>query len=457
MAASTITQPADIASSAQGVIGATCNRLRGKRVAMVTFSDFPDDPRPRRAISALVREGMQVDLICLKDGKAPTRERLDGIDIFRIPLKHRRGGKVAYIYNYAAFILISSVIYALRSLVRRYDLVYVHNMPDILVLSALIPKALGAKVILDLHDPMPELMTTIFKLDKDSLAVRLITRIEKWSVARADSVITPNIGFKRMFGSRSCRPEKIEVVMNSPDGQIFPFRAPKPYNSTNRSRSKRFVIMYHGSLVERNGLDLAVEALARVREKIPGAELRIYGHSSPFLLRILENARKWGIDPAIRYLGPKRLEELVLEIDKCDVGVIPNHRNMFTEINMPTRIFEYLALGKPAIAPRTAGIKDYFGQDSLIFFEAGDADDLADRIEYVFDHPTEVTDIVKRGQGVYQEHAWNKERAKLIGLVDRLLSAQPSKSVPSTASDPLQFPGDQYVKDLGEASREVIQ
>ncbi len=49
---------------------------------------------------------------------------------------------------------------------RRYDLVYVHNMPDILVASALVPKLLGAKVILDQHDPMPELMMTIFGLDQ---------------------------------------------------------------------------------------------------------------------------------------------------------------------------------------------------------------------------------------------------------------------------------------------------
>lgn len=445
MASSTITQPAPIAPGAQRITSATNRELQGKRVAMVTFSDFPGDPRPRRAISALLKEGMHVDLICLIDGKSPRRERLDGINIFRIPLKHRRGGKLAYIYNYAAFILISSVICALRSLVRRYHLVYVHNMPDILVLSSLIPKALGAKVILDLHDPMPELMTTIFKLDKGSLAVRTITQVEKWSMARANSVITPNIGFKRIFGSRSCKAEKIEVVMNSPDGEIFPFRAPKLCDSTNRSRSRRFVIMYHGSLVERNGLDLAVEALARVREKIPGAELRIYGPSSPFLLQILGISRNRGVDSAIRYLGPKRLEELVPEIEKCDVGVIPNHRNMFTEINMPTRIFEYLALGKPAIAPRTSGIQDYFGQDSLVFFEAGNADDLADRIEYVFDHPAEVTDIVKRGQAVYQEHAWSKERTKLIGLVARLLSSRPLKSVPSAAADHLQCPGDECV------------
>src|SRR5438270_8455154 len=197
-------------------------RLKGKRVAMVTYSPYPDDPRPRRAIGALMDAGMTVDLICLGQGNSHKHVAQDGIRVLRVPMKHRRGGKLTYAWQYGSFILISSFIFALRSLTRRYDLVYVHNMPDILVLSALVPKALGAKVILDQHDPMPELMTTIFGLGQDSLIVRLIRRLEKWSLGRANLVLTVNMEGKRSFASRSCTPEKIGVVMNSPDEEIFP-------------------------------------------------------------------------------------------------------------------------------------------------------------------------------------------------------------------------------------------
>ncbi len=102
---------------------------------------------------------------------------------------------------------------------------------------------------------------------------------------------------------------------------------------------------------------------------IPTAELRIYGRKTPFLQRVMEDAGNKGLAECVHYLGPKSLEELVQEIDDCDVGVIPNHRSAFTEINTPTRIFEYLALGKPVIAPRAPGICDYFDDDSLVFFE----------------------------------------------------------------------------------------
>jgi glycosyltransferase involved in cell wall biosynthesis len=400
---------------------------------MVTFSSYPADPRPRRAADALLREGLSVDLICLQDEGTLKREILNGLDVRRLPITHRRGGALSYAYNYSAFILLCACILAVRSLKRRYDLVYVHNMPDILVVSSLVPKALGAKVLLDLHDPMPELMTTIFTFRKDSLSVWLMRRLEKWSIARADLVLTVNIACKRIFSSRSCRAEKIGVIMNSPDERTFPFRRAEAQPAGSRVSNGRFVIMYHGSLVERNGLDLAVEALAEVRKTVPAAELRVYGRKTAFLERVLDDARAKGLETSVRYLGPKRLEDLVGEIEDCDVGVIPNHRSAFSEINTPTRIFEYLSLGKPVVAPRATGICDYFGDDALVFFELGDAADLARQLTYVYSHSAEVGEIVKRGQDVYREHSWSTERRRLTGLIAELLTDRSQMSRPSTS------------------------
>jgi glycosyltransferase involved in cell wall biosynthesis len=396
-------------------------RFKGKRVAMVTFSPFPGDPRPRRAVDALLDEGMRVDLICLSEGSAPPREVLSSLNVRRLPITHRRGGPLSYAYNYSAFIFMSAFILGLRSLRRRYHLVYVHNMPDILVLSALIPKALGAKVLLDLHDPMPELMTTIFNLDQHSLAVRMIQWLEKWSIARADGVVTVNTACKRIFAARSCAPQKIGVVMNSPDDRIFPFQTPRSSQPPDRIFNKRFVIMYHGSLVERNGLDLAVDALAQVHESVPTAELNIYGRKTPFLERVLDDARKKGLEDKVHYLGPRGLEVLVREIENCDVGIVPNQRNAFTEINTPTRIFEYLALGKPVIAPRTPGIQDYFSRESLVFFESGNAGDLAQKIEDVALHYDIALASAAKGQLVYGAHTWNQEKRTLVNLTSRLV------------------------------------
>jgi len=415
-------QQMDTAAGSRAGTATKSKRFAGKRVAMVTFSPFPFDPRPRRAVEALVGEGASVDLICLGGDEAPKREILNGVNVRRLAMKHERRGKLEYGYRYGAFILVSSAIFAIRSLARRYDLVYVHNMPDILVLSALIPKALGAKVVLDLHDPMPELMMTIFNSTSDSKSVGMMKRLEKWSIARTDLVVTASVTFKRIFSSRSCSAEKIAVVMNSPDGRIFPFYPVKVGSPASQDRKERFVIMYHGSIVERNGLGVAIDALAQVREAIPAAELRIYGARTAFLDRVMEMARSKNLQDAVHYLGPKMLEDLVGEIEKCDIGIIPNQRNAFTDINTPTRIFEYLALGKPVIAPATLGIQDYFKPDSLLFFEAGNAGDLARQIEYAFSHPREVLDVVRKGQEIFLTHSWDSERETLLGRVSEILN-----------------------------------
>ena len=173
-------------------------------------------------------------------------------------------------------------------------------------------------------------------------------------------------------------------------------------------------MMYHGSLVERNGLELAVDALARLHETIPTAELRVYGRNTPYLEHVMGKVRSLGLESNVRYLGVRKLEELAREIEDCDVGIIPNQRNTFTDINTPTRIFEYLALGKPVIAPRTPGIQDYFAPDSLLFFESGDADDLAKKMEYAVSHTGETMDIAERGQQVYLAHTWQQEKETLV-------------------------------------------
>ena len=134
----------------------------------------------------------------------------------------------------------------------------------------------------------------------------------------------------------------------------------------------------------------------------------------------MESARKRGLGESVDYLGVRDRPQIVEAINGCDLGIIPNHRNIFTEINTPTRIFEYLARGKPVIAPWTQGIRDYFGDEDLIFFQVGDAADLARKIEFAFSNPARVNEIVERGQQVYLAHKWSREKTDLLNSIGEL-------------------------------------
>jgi glycosyltransferase involved in cell wall biosynthesis len=231
-----------------------------------------------------------------------------------------------------------------------------------------------------------------------------------------------NLACKKIFTARSCRAEKLRVVMNSPDEIIFKYKEVLLEPPIQSGASRPFVLMYHGSIVERHGLDMAVEALEIVKKSVPNVRLRIYGAATPFLHQVLDQLEARGLENCVEYLGGKNLDQIAAAIDQCDVGIIPNRRSIFTEINTPTRIFEYLARAKPVIAPQAGGIQDYFGNDSLVLFELGNATDLARKIEYVFSRPGEVREIVKRGQKIYRTHKWSEERAGFLTLVRELLN-----------------------------------
>jgi glycosyltransferase involved in cell wall biosynthesis len=208
--------------------------------------------------------------------------------------------------------------------------------------------------------------------------------------------------------------------MNSPDETIFRDR-PAMGRVEQSVPTKRFVIMYHGSLVDRHGLDLAVAAIDMVRRHIPNIELRVYGKRTPYLDKVMASVERSGLDAIVRYHGAKNLEQIADAIGAADVGVIPNRRSVFTELNTPTRIFEYLSQSKPVIAPRAQGILDYFGPSDLVYFELGDVNDLAAKILYVYSEPEAVAASLARARHIYRNHCWDQERRRFLELASDLL------------------------------------
>lgn len=408
-------------------------RVRGKRAAVIVFSYYPSDVRVMREARAMYRAGMDVDLLCLQQfPDEPRRERIDGVEVFRTPLRKRRAGKLAYAFQYLAFLVRSFLWLSSRQLGRRYEVVHVHNMPDFLVFCAVFAKALGARVILDLHDPTPEVFISVYDLAPDHWLVRLLRCAEKLSIWFADVVLTPNIAFRDLFVDRSCPPEKIEVIMNSPLEEVFPLTDPASEVRSGRSTQARFLVMYHGTLVERHGLHTAIAAVARLRERIPGLRFHIYGEETAYLRdQVLPLVASLGLQDRVHYLGEQPQEVIAQALAGCDLGVVPNLRTVFTEINLPTRIFEYLALGKPVIVPETQGIRDYFNADNMLFFKPGEVESLAAQIQWVFDHPQEISIVVRKGQAVYRRHLWRQEERRFMNLIFRLVG---NRFYPATAS-----------------------
>jgi glycosyltransferase involved in cell wall biosynthesis len=127
--------------------------------------------------------------------------------------------------------------------------------------------------------------------------------------------------------------------------------------------------------------------------------------------------------------------EIAWHIARSDLGIIPNRYSPFIAINLPTRIFEYLAMGRPVVVPNTRGIRDYFGEKDVLFFKPDDPLDLARRITWVRQHPAETLDYVRRGRETYQHHLWHAERRRFLHLASSLLPSHAPSHGP--ASNPL--------------------
>jgi len=387
------------------------------RVGMVCFSYYPEDVRPRRECEALSEKGMSVDMICLKKPDEPSTERVNGVNVYRLPVRRRRGSMGRYIFEYALFFLLSFFKLTLLYIRKRYQIVQIHNMPDFLVFAALVPKLFGARIILDLHDPMPEVFMSKYANSHHSRTIRLLRFIEKWSIRFSNVILTPNISFRDIFASRSCGADKIHIVMNSPQEDIFEkYADPIPGEPASRGTLK---LMFHGTVVERHGLDTALEAIDRLRPKIAGIEFNVFGQGD-YVERFLEIVDERGLQDVVNYHGQVQLEEIVRNISVNDVGLIPNKLSTFTNLNFPTRIFEFICMKKPVIVPRTQGILDYFSEDSLFFFQAGDADSLAERILDIYSNWEKNREVLDKGYAVYDQYRWGLQSKYYVDLVSTL-------------------------------------
>ena len=385
------------------------------RVVSIGFTYYPADPRPKREAEALVEAGMSVDVICLKGKDEKSEERVNGVNVFRLSISRKRKGKLYYLWEYGRFILFAFLKLSKLHLVKNYHLVHVHNMPDILVFCALLPRLWKAKIILDLHDPMPELYMTKYHIGASHPIIRCLRFLEKRSIRFADLVLTPNLAFRDLFLSRGCSEGKIHIVMNSPQETIFKEESTPPI----QFNPERFVIMYHGLIAERSGLDTALEAIHRIRREIPNLQFEVYGDGDfvkPFLVKIEE----LNLQSIVHYYGYKSQEIIAQVIQTIDLGIISNKISPFTRLNLPTRIFEYLSVSKPVIAPRTKGILDYFGPDSLYFFEPGDPQSLADAFLQVYRNKFQRQEILHRGRKVFQTYRWELQRRYFIDVVKNL-------------------------------------
>jgi len=136
------------------------------------------------------------------------------------------------------------------------------NVPDFLVFAAWYPKLTGAKIILDIHDLVPEFYASKFGAGRYSLAILALKAIERVSASFADHVIISNHLWRTIYASRNHLNGKCSVFINNVDSRSFLSTAPHPQRRQNHRPLP-------GGLQWHQGLDIAIRAFRKVRGQLP--------------------------------------------------------------------------------------------------------------------------------------------------------------------------------------------
>jgi glycosyltransferase involved in cell wall biosynthesis len=387
---------------------------------MIGYSEYSLDTRIRREADSLIGKGDLVDYIGLREKNLKKNYSLESVNVYQMPIKRYRGDvKLFYLFSYFVFFLFASIKVSFLFFKKHYQFIQVHTMPDFMVFTAIIPKLFGAKVILDVHDLVPELYCTKYNFNEHHFLIRFITWIERRSIAFAHSAIAVHDFHLDVLVKHGNPREKFTVLLNVPDISLFLKKS-----STNTSGSIRngsFRLIYHGTVSKRYGLEIAIRAVKRLKEKIPGISLQILGGGDD-VNRLIVFSKEMGVDSYVNFSEEFiPVEHLIDYIRNAHLGVIPLVSDGFTKYILPTKLLEYVALGIPVITTRTETIVKYFDDTMVSYFQSGDVDELAHKILYLYNHEIERTNLLSNAKTFFERYNWEKHKKDYYRMLDSLI------------------------------------
>jgi glycosyltransferase involved in cell wall biosynthesis len=389
---------------------------------MVAYTFYETDNRVRRYAETLAKRGDHVDAFVLRRPGQKPYDVIRGVHIFRIQTRVvDETGPFTYLLKLLAFLIRSTAILTRRHLRSPYDLIHVHSVPDFEVFCTLIPRIMGAKVILDIHDIVPELYASKFGISSTSIPFRLLLLMEWLSIRYSHHVIVANHLWHERLVARSARPEASSTILNYPDPSIFRERAHQKSESP-----RKFLLFYPGTLSWHQGVDLLIAAVARIRTMAPELRLMIVG-DGPERQRLESLIAAEGLGDIVTIGGGISMEQVAEIMGRAGLGVEPKRKQTFGNEALSTKIFEFMAMGVPVLASDTIINRRYFGEGSVGLFTSDDIDDLASAILRLMRDASLRSLLRERGLEYIRQNNWDVKSGEYLQLVDGLREGRSAK------------------------------
>jgi len=388
-----------------------------KHVCMIAYTNYSTDARVRREAETLAETGeFNVTFLSLMEGKTARSYVRDGVHVRELRIRKYRGkNRVRYILSYFLFLALAFLECAGRALTGKLDVAHVHNMPNFIVFAAIPAKCLGKKVILDIHDSVPETYLAKFSAGRPGILYKLLCMEERISCGIADRIICVNHPQIEALVRRGMPAGKIVVSMNVPDPRLFPKTAGKTGGG-----GKTIRIVYHGTITKRLGIDLAIRAVARLSKHFPDLRFIILGDGDD-AAEFAALIQSLHAEETIRFENRMiPVEDLKAFLSDMDIGIVANRKNIATDLMLPVKMLEYIALGIPVAAPRLKTITWYFNDDMISFFEPENVDAIAGAIEALVRSPERRKQQSRNAGAFFEEYGWEKQKHDLLNLYRRM-------------------------------------
>jgi glycosyltransferase involved in cell wall biosynthesis len=293
------------------------------------------------------------------------------------------------------------------------DLYLLHD-PELLPLGIVL-KCLGKKVVWDMHeDTYNDIKTKSYLKPITRSIVALIYKLfQSISYRLFDGFILAEDGYGCYFGhgARFC------VVHNYPLLERL-----SRYQEVAKNPG---TIVYIGSIAANRGIFQLLDLVARLQPDFPSITLQLIGPFSDERLEasVRRHIRERNIDGNVQVRGPMKNIDAYGELAKCMVGLAlllpePN----FTK-SLPTKMFEYMALGLPVVVSNfplwESIVKNHNAGAAVDPFDTGSASEAVRRL---LSDQDLYASLSRNARQAAQQYSWETENMILQNFLGNILA-----------------------------------
>jgi glycosyltransferase involved in cell wall biosynthesis len=406
---------------------------RGHVLVVIENTPIGADCRALRQVDDLLASGYRVSAVTRKDPANAGYREQPGMTVLEYPPPGEPGSKLGYISEYSASLGWATVLSLSVRLRGRVDVVQFSQPPDIFFPLGWILRGLGAKVVVDQRDLMPELFAARYGA-AHPVMMSVLRWLERRTQHAAQHTLCSNETFRGRLIEAGARPERVTIIGNGPVlSRIQAATADRALRGQHK-----FLCCWIGVMNVQDRVDLLIRVIAHIVRDLGRTDcgFAVIGDGE-----CLEEARaqssRLGLEAWVQFPGWLPQDEVFSYLASADLGL---DTSLQEEIS-PHKIIEYMASGLPFVAFDVRETR-VLGEGASALVPPADIESYAQQVVTLIDDVAGRSEMGEIGrQRVQADLSWERQSTAYIDIIRRLsqrtLSARGSRR---RASRPRELP-----------------